>query len=123
MLFPQVFVGIFTPDPVLLAFTSHALRIYCAALVVLGVQVACQMTFISIGNAKASIAVAVMRKFVLLLPLIFIVPKLMAAKTTGVYLAEPIADVIAVVFTGFLFAVQFKKALKDLEPAAGIAGD
>ena len=123
MLFPQVFVGIFTPDPVLLAFTSHALRIYCAALVVLGVQVACQMTFISIGNAKASIAVAVMRKFVLLIPLIFIVPKLMAAKTTGVYLAEPIADVIAVVFTGFLFAVQFKKALKDLEPAAGIAGD
>ncbi|MDH8276267.1 hypothetical protein QIG69_28345, partial [Klebsiella pneumoniae] len=71
-----------------------------------------QMTFVSMGKAVCSIIVAVMRKFVLLLPLVYIVPHLVADPTIGVYLAEPIADFLAVTFTMILFAVQFKKALK-----------
>lgn len=114
MLFPQMFARIFTPDSMLIGFTATALRVYCAVLCIFGIQVACQMTFVSIGNALCSIIVAVVRKFVLLLPLIYLVPQFFADKTMGVYTAEPVADVIAVTFTAVLFSVQFKKALKTL---------
>lgn len=112
MLFPQFFAKIFTPDTALISFSAAALRIYCAVLCIFGIQVASQMTFVSIGNAPCSIIIAIVRKFVLLLPLIYVIPHFVADKTMGVYLAEPIADVIAVTFTAVLFSIQFKKALK-----------
>lgn len=115
MLFPKIFVGLFTPDAELINFTAKMLRIYFGAGLLFGIQMACQMTFVSLGNATASIIVAVMRKFVLLLPLIYIVPSLVADKTIGVYLAEPIADAIAVTFTAVLFFFQFKKAIKKIK--------
>ena len=114
MLLPQMFAGIFTPDPVLLPFTAGALRVYCAALFLFGIQLSCQFTFIAIGNAKSSILAACMRKLVLLLPLIFIMPMLLEDKTMAVYIAEPVADVLAVTFTALLFRVQFKKALEKI---------
>ena len=114
MVFPATFAGIFTPDATLIEFTAKALRIYCAVLCVFGIQIACQMTFVSTGNAPCSIIVAIVRKFILLLPLIYLVPQLVSNKTMGVYLAEPVADVIAVSFTAILFTVQFKKSLKTL---------
>lgn len=118
MLFPQVFASLFTADAALLAYTQSALRVYMASLLLFGVQMACQMTFTSLGNAKASIVVAVMRKFVLLIPLIYLMPQLMRTnQATAVYLAEPIADAIAVTFTAILFSFQFKKALAEM--AAG----
>ena len=115
MLFPEMFAMIFSSDMELIAFTKWALRIYCAVLCIFGAQMACQMTFIAIGNAGASIAVAIMRKFVLLLPLIYALPYLVENKTMGVYLAEPVADVFAVSFTVVLFYFQFKKAMGKLE--------
>lgn len=125
MAFPRIFAGIFTPDAALMDYSQWALRIYFAVSVLMGVQIACQMTFISIGNAKSSIAVAVMRKFVLLIPLIYILPAIFENQTMAVYLAEPVADFIAVVFTACLFAIQFRKALKGLGPQlpGGEAGD
>ena len=114
MAFPSIFAGIFTPDADLIDFTSKALRIYCAVLGIFGIQIACQMTFVSTGNAPCSIIVAIVRKFVLLLPLIYLMPQLIENKTMGVYLAEPVADVIAVTFTAVLFAIQFRKSLKKL---------
>lgn len=112
IIFPQVFVKMFTSDIALIAFTQKALRIYMASVFLFGIQVSCQMTFTSIGYAKASIIVAVMRKFILLLPLIFIMPHIFTNnQTIAVYLAEPIADFLAVTFTVFLFRSQFKKAL------------
>ena len=114
MAFPSIFAGIFTPDADLIEFTSKALRIYCAVLGIFGIQIACQMTFVSTGNAPCSIIVAIVRKFVLLLPLIYLMPQLIENKTMGVYLAEPVADVIAVTFTAVLFAIQFRKSLKKL---------
>ncbi|WP_461811156.1 MATE family efflux transporter [Faecalimonas sp.] len=115
MVFPQIFANLFTSDLGLLNFTSTALRVYLAALFMFGIQMACQMTFNSLGNAKASIAVAVMRKFVLLIPLIYIMPHLYTSdKTIAVYMAEPIADILAVTFTAILFAFQFKKVLKEI---------
>lgn len=113
MLFPEVFAAIFSSDTQLITYTKWALRIYCAAMGVFGAQIACQMTFISLGNAAASIAVAVMRKFVLLLPLIYVLPQFMENKTMAVYLAEPVADFLAVTFTVILFHFQFKKALRE----------
>lgn len=115
MLFPRVFVSIFTPDGELIAFASRALRVYFAGMVLFGIQIACQMTFVSLGKAMSSVTVAVVRKFVLLLPLIYTVPLLVSDRTLGVYLAEPIADLLAVTFTAILFAFQFKKALKSIE--------
>lgn len=115
MLFPRAFAMIFSSDTALVAYTEWALRIYAAAMCIFGAQIACQMTFISLGNAKASIMVAVMRKFVLLLPLIYLLPHLVSDQTMGVYLAEPVADMIAVSFTVILFCFQFKKALAALD--------
>ena len=114
-LFPGVFARIFTPDAELVAFTAGVLRIYCGALFLMGIQIACQMTFVSIGNAPCSIIVAVLRKFVLLLPLIYLLPHLLADQTRAVFLAEPVADVIAVTGTVILFSSQFRKALRGLE--------
>ncbi len=116
--FPQVFAGMFTNDATLLAFSANALRIYCGALFMMGIQIACQMTFVSTGNALCSIIVAIMRKFVLLVPLIYILPHFMADKTIAVYTAEPIADFIAVTFTAILFGIQFNKALKKLHASS-----
>ena len=116
MLFPQVFAEMFTSDSALLSFTKSALRIYCACLLLFGIQIACQMAFTSFGKAKASIAVAVTRKFILLLPLIYLLPHILTGnKTNAVYMAEPIADFLAVSFTTVLFTFQFRKVLKELE--------
>ena len=112
---PKLFASIFSPDAVLIDYTANALRIYCAALFLFGIQIACQMIFVSIGNAVDSIIVAVLRKFVLLIPLIYIVPHFISDATTGVFLAEPIADALAVAFTATLFFFEFRKALKKLD--------
>mgnify|MGYP004605874211 CR=1 FL=1 len=114
-LVPQVFVSIFTSDAGLVEFTAPVLRIYLGGLFLFGIQIACQMTFTSLGKAVNSIVVAVVRKFVLLLPLIYIMPQLAADQTQGVYMAEPIADILAVTFTSVLFAFQFKKALAEIQ--------
>lgn len=114
MLFPTFFASIFTNDPQIVEFTSGALRIYCAALLIFGIQIAAQMTFISLGKAVSSITVAIVRKFILLIPLIYIVPEFVTDKAMGVYLAEPIADTLAVTFTAILFVFTFRKALREM---------
>lgn len=114
MLFPQMFTMMFTSDNALLSFTSQALRIYMASMFMFGIQIACQMAFNALGKAKDSIIVAVMRKFILLIPLIYIMPAIFKAnQTNAVYMAEPVADFIAVCFTAILFAFEFKKAMKE----------
>lgn len=115
LLFPRAFASLFTPDQALLDFTEKVLPIYIFGVGIFGIQIACQMTFVSLGNAPASVIVAVMRKFILLIPLIYIVPHFTEDPTLGVYLAEPIADILAVAFTTVLFTFQFRKALKTIE--------
>ena len=117
-LFPQIFASIFTPNEDLIVFAAKALRIYCGVLVLFGIQIACQMTFVSLGNAPCSIIVAVVRKFVLLIPLIYLMPQLVSNQVMGVYMAEPVADVIAVTFTAILFSHQFRKSMTALEQEA-----
>lgn len=119
MLFPQIFAGLFTVDPALLDFCKTALRIYLACMCIFGMQMACQMIFTSIGNAKSSIAMAVSRKFILLIPLIYIMPHIYTQnQTIAVYLAEPIADFLAVCFTVILFIFQYRKLPKVMQQNA-----
>lgn len=113
---PQAFAALFTADAELMEFTAGALRVYMAAAILFGIQIACQMTFIALGKAKESSLVAIMRKFVLLLPLIYIMPHIWKSnQTMAVYLAEPVADLLAVTFTAILFFLQFRKALAKIE--------
>ncbi len=122
MLFPQAFAAMFTNNAQLLEFTQKALRIYMACMFLFGIQIACQMTFTSLGNAKASIIVAVTRKFILLIPLIYIMPVIFPGdKTTAVYMAEPVADFIAVTFTAILFTFQFRKVLRQMSASGSSA--
>lgn len=114
MLFPRGFASIFTSDQTLVPFTAKMLRIYCGGLCIFGIQIACQMTFVSIGSSLSSIVVAVFRKFIILIPLIYIVPHLVNDPVIGVYLSEPIADITAVLFTICLFSFKFKKALNKI---------
>lgn len=115
MAFPQVFAAMFTNSQELMDFTQTALRVYMACMLLFGIQMACQMTFTSLGKAKASILVAVTRKFILLIPLIYLLPAILPLdKTLAVYMAEPVADLIAVTFTAVFFTFQFKKVLKEI---------
>ena len=114
MIFPKAFAGIFTDNQNLVEFASKMLRVYCAGIGIFGIQVACQMTFVSIGSSLSSIIVAVFRKCIVLIPLIYIVPLFLDNKILGVYLAEPIADISAVIFTTILFTLKFRKSLDSI---------
>lgn len=113
MLLPQLLVRIFTSDAQLMETASWALRIYMAGIFALGAQTACQQTFVSLGQANVSIILALLRKIILLIPLVYILPLFLADKVLGVFLAEPFADVIAATVTTIVFAVKFPKILKN----------
>lgn len=115
MIMPEKFVLMFNSDPELVSYGSWAMRIYFAVLGIFGIQIACQQTFIAIGNAKTSLFLAVFRKIILLIPLIYILPNFFADKAMAVYLAEPVADIIAVITTSILFARYFSKTLKKMK--------
>ena len=116
MAFPEAFVRIFNNDADLVSFGSHALRIYMAVTCIFGIQIACQQTFIALGNAKASLFLAILRKIILLLPCIYLLPAILTvSKTDAVFMAEPVADILAVTTTAILFLIQFKKTLSKIE--------
>lgn len=118
MLFPQVFASIFSSDAQLIAFSAKALRIFCGILCIFGIQISCQMTFMSIGYAPEAIVCACMRKFILLLPLIYLMPHVVQDTAFSVYWAEPVADLLAVTFTAVLFLFRFRTAMKKLDTVA-----
>jgi putative MATE family efflux protein len=111
LLFPKLFVSLFSNDPKLVATTVWSMRIYMAVAFVMGAQLACQQTFIAIGQAKTSLFLALLRKIILLIPLIYLLPHFFSNKNFAVFLAEPISDLLAVSVTVSLFANQFKKIL------------
>ncbi len=115
MLFPQTLISIFTDKQELIIFAAHALRIYMAVICLFGIQLACQQTFVALGNAPVSLFLALLRKVILLIPLIYIVPLFMNNKCDAVFLAEPIADFIAVSVTGIMFLIIFKKTMNNIQ--------
>ncbi len=112
MFTPQIFIGIFTSDVALTGYTAKAIHIYMAAALLLGIQVACQQTFLALGKAKISLFLAALRKLFLLIPLIYIMPHFTEAKDMGVFLAEPIADTLAVLATATCFIYEFRKTIR-----------
>ena len=110
-LFPGVFVKIFNNSPKLLETTTWALRIYMATSGLFGIQMAVQQTFVSLGQAKMSLFIACLRKIILLIPLIFILPNFFADKVFAVFLAEPVSDFISVAVAASLFALNINKIL------------
>lgn len=110
LMFPQIFVSIFTTDPETMRIGIYALRIYLIGFLFFGAQTACQQTFVALGQAKMSMFLAMLRKIILLIPLAIILPKL-GMGTDGLLYAEPIADILAVIVTVTLFFTNFKKIL------------
>lgn len=113
MFIPDTFIYIFTSHGELATYTRWAIRIYMAASGIFGIQIACQQTFIAIGNAKTSVFLAVLRKVLVLIPLIFILPMFIENQAFAVFLAEPIADTIAVSVTATLFYQTYRRLGKE----------
>ena len=115
--FPRAFILIFNNDPALVEYAAWAVRIYMGCSGIFGIQIACQQTFVALGNAKTSLFLAVWRKIILLIPLIYILPHFFADKAFAVFLAEPVADFGAVALTSFTFYRQFRRSMRELEGA------
>lgn len=111
MLAPRVFAGLFSSDSTLIEYTVWALRIYMAGIFAFGLQIACQQSFMALGQAKVSLFLAFLRKIILLIPLIFILPAFFADKVFGVFLAEPISDILAATVTTITFFARFNTIL------------
>ncbi len=112
MIFPGAIVSVFTSDKAIYTYSVEHIRIFFAMLCVMGLQPACQYSFLSLKNAKASLLLALLRKVVLLIPLIFILPIFVAPKDSAVLLAEPIADTIAVIVTTVSFFVLNRRLFR-----------
>ena len=112
---PGLFVAVFTNDPQLAELTKWALRIYMACVLLMGIQISCQQSFIALGNSRVSAFLAIFRKIIVLIPLIYILPMLLEDKVFAVFLAEPVADAVAVTTTSALFYREFKKLTKKEE--------
>lgn len=111
ILFPEIFSRLFTDKAELLAVTDRVMPIYFLGMTVFGIQMACQSTFIALGQAKVSLFIALLRKVILLIPLALILPRFFGVM--GVYYAEPAADIISVLTTAVLFVVTMKKILRN----------
>lgn len=113
MLFPTVFASIFNNNPDLVNYTGWAIRIYMAGIFALGFQMVCQQSFMALGQAKISLLLACLRKIILLIPLIFLLPMFFENKVFAVFLAEPVSDITAAAVTVTVFLLQFKKILAN----------
>lgn len=112
MIRPTMFASIFNDNPALVEYTGWAMRIYMAGIFAMGFQLACQQSFMALGQAKVSLLLACLRKIVLLIPLIFILPQLFANKVFAVFLAEPVSDIVAAIVTVTVFMLRFNRILE-----------
>ena len=112
MLAPGAVAGIFTSDTALIDYTTWSMRIYMAGIFAMGFQIACQQSFMALGQAKVSLLLACLRKIILLIPLIFILPHLLPDPVFGVFLAEPVSDILAATITTITFFSRFNGILE-----------
>ena len=114
-LFPQFFISIFNDNPALVETAVWSIRLYGCALAFFGIQMAIQQTFIALGKAKASLFIACLRKVILLVPLIYILPNFFENKVFAVFLAEPVSDAISIITASIVFFFAFRKEMKQME--------
>jgi Na+-driven multidrug efflux pump len=116
MCFPQFFAGIFTSDTTLVNYTAWALKVFLACGFSVGFQISCQQAFMALGQAKISLLMACLRKLILLIPLIFVLPLFFQTgpdKAFSVFLAEPVSDFIAAAATTTAVFIFFRKLMKS----------
>lgn len=106
---PGAVASIFTNDTALIDYTEWSMRVYLPMLLIYGIQVACQYSFVALDQAPKAIFLTVWRKIILLIPLIFLLPHIWPDAVTGVYLAEPIADTVAICTTAPMFYAYYRK--------------
>lgn len=109
---PEFYARVFTSNTELVSLTSQVMPVYFLGITIFGIQMACQTTFLALGQAKVSLFIALLRKIILLIPLAIILPRFMGVM--GIYRAEPIADIISVIVTAVLFTVTAKKILRKV---------
>ncbi|MCI5765821.1 MAG: MATE family efflux transporter [Clostridiales bacterium] len=109
-LFPGLFISIFNRDPALREIAVSGMRIFFAGTWLFGAQIACQNTFLAVGQARISVFLALLRKVILLIPLAILLPRL-GMGAWGVFTAEPIADLAAAATTSIVFAFSMKRIL------------
>ena len=114
-IFPQFFIGIFNDNPQLVDTATWTIRLYGCAMVFFGIQMAVQQTFIALGKAKASLFIACLRKVILLVPLIYILPNFFEDKVFAVFLAEPVSDAISIITASITFIIVFTKEMKQMK--------
>lgn len=114
-IFPQFFISIFNDNPQLIDTATWTIRLYGCAMVFFGIQMAVQQTFIALGKAKASLFIACLRKVILLVPLIYILPNFFENKVFAVFLAEPVSDAISIITASITFAIVFSKEMKEMK--------
>jgi putative MATE family efflux protein len=108
-IFPQVFIIIFNQNEVLINVATKLIRIMFIGMAFMGIQIGCQNSFLALGKSKISLILALLRKIILLIPLTFVLPLLMQSK--GIFIAESVADVIAILVTLICYICLFKKFL------------
>lgn len=113
MTVPQIFAGLFTPEKILIEKTVWSMRIYMGAIFMVGIQIACQQTFVALGQSVVSLFLALLRKIILLIPFIFIFPYFFEDKVFAVFFAEPVADFIACTVTISVFMLRINKILDN----------
>lgn len=113
LLFPEFYVSIFNDKPELVQITTSSIRIFFIGTTIFGGQIACQQTFLSLGKAKISLILALLRKVILLVPLIFILPVFFENKLLGTLVAEPVADIMATLTTVICFTIFYRKLMKE----------
>lgn len=111
MLFPGFFIRIFNDSPALVEMGSWTLRVYLAAFFLMALQMSIQQVFVSVGRAKSAVVVASVRKLVLLVPLIYILPRFFEDKVFAVFLAEPASDFFSVLTATILFLATMRGML------------
>lgn len=114
-LFPQFFINIFNDNPQLVDTATWTIRLYGCAMTFFGIQMAIQQTFIALGKAKASLFIACLRKIILLVPLIYILPNFFENKVFAVFLAEPVSDAISIMTASVVFFFVFRKEMKQMK--------
>ncbi|MCI9418517.1 MAG: MATE family efflux transporter [Eubacterium sp.] len=112
MLFPAMFAKMFTNNTELVTLVSRVLPIFLGGMLVFGIQMSCQTTFLALGQAKVSLFIALLRKVILLIPLALLLPKI-TGDVMFIYYAEPISDVTSAVTCGILFIFLFRRILKS----------
>ncbi len=113
LLIPNFFASIFTGDQALVSYAAWAMRIFLAGCFSIGFQMSCQQSFMALGQAKICLFMACLRKLILLIPLIFILPNFFQNKAMAVFLAEPVSDILAATVTTISFFIFFRKLMKQ----------